>query len=89
MYDGAEEVETFCVPAHRLSDKQAKRAMHALAARHLSLKEIVLSSLSTHKGGPEPATLLDLKSNLSSNYYAAGENPHYTARVVEIEEGLE
>ena len=74
-YDGTERIAYLELP--RISNTEVAELLKRLASRHLSVGEIVASSL--RRGMRVRATLLDESSTPTT--ITVGQNPHYIATI--------
>lgn len=80
-FDGTELIFGTHIPSHLLSDNQVEELLRRLVSRHLSEEEVVGASLNRKTNR---TTLLDVRRSAQLPVViSCGENPFYTARVVD------
>ena len=80
-FDGTELIFRSDVPSHLLSDRQVEELLRRLVSRHLSEEEVVGASLNRKT---KHTMLLDVRRSAKPPVtISCGENPFYTARVVD------
>ena len=81
---GLQEVESFYIPVHRMSEPEAVCTAKMLVAKiSLTTEEIVDSCLNKRKGGPDRLLLLDSERDHKTGCISIGINPYATVRVIE------
>lgn len=80
-FDGTELVYETKVALHLFSDRQIEELLRRLVSRNLSEEEVVEASL--NRKDRRTAVLEVSRSAQLPRIISCGENPHYSARVVE------
>jgi hypothetical protein len=83
-YDGAKTVFEHFIPEGSLSEPEMETLLQRLAARHLSEKEVVASSLRKNSAGYRHD--LEISKNPGARYclMTTGSGAHYTAVIEEV-----